>query len=142
MSEDTIRIVTYEPVVLPPQSETDGAIPKMLDGSAGTAVPGFSDDDLSEEDAQAIEEFIGAFRVREVNKQALANSMDELMDVVELMMTQMERRTETSDIKLDEVELSVVVNRQGQISLWGAGMSAGSAGAIKLKFKRGYGING
>lgn len=142
MSEDTIRIVTYEPVVLPPQSENDGAIPKMLDGSAGTAVPGFGDDDLSEENAQAIEEAIGAFKVKEVSKKALAESMDELMDVVELMMTRMERRTETSDIKLDEVELSVVVNRQGQISLWGAGMSAGSAGAIKLKFKRGYGING
>lgn len=41
-----------------------------------------------------------------------------------------------SQIQLDEVELSVEINSEGQISLCGIGGKAGSKGGMKFKFKR------
>ncbi|WP_416669727.1 Pepco domain-containing protein [Egbenema bharatensis] len=39
---------------------------------------------------------------------------------------------------LDEVELSVEMNAQGQVSILGNGGSLSNRGAIKLKFKRSH----
>jgi hypothetical protein len=41
-----------------------------------------------------------------------------------------------SKIQLDEVELSVEINGEGQISLFGVGGKAGGKGAMTFKFKR------
>ncbi len=41
-----------------------------------------------------------------------------------------------SRIELDEVQLSVEINREGQISLLGTSAKAGDKGAITFKFKR------
>jgi hypothetical protein len=40
-----------------------------------------------------------------------------------------------ADMELDEIELSVEVNGEGQLSLLGSGAKAGAKGAMKLKFK-------
>jgi hypothetical protein len=39
-------------------------------------------------------------------------------------------------MQLDEIELSVEINGEGQMSILGTGGKAGGKGAIKLKFKR------
>lgn len=133
MSEDTVRIVIYEPVSPVSQSgnsdgrkSTDMVIP----------VPAFSTPEQSQDSSPPTDEVIGEFKIQEVSIEVLKASMNQLMEVVKQLMTQMECQTETSNIKLDEVELSVVVNGQGKFSLWGTGVSAGSTGGIKLKFKR------
>jgi hypothetical protein len=41
-----------------------------------------------------------------------------------------------SKMQLDEVELSVEINGEGQISLFGVGGKAGGKGAMTFKFKR------
>ncbi|MGB3534431.1 MAG: hypothetical protein WBA13_13060 [Microcoleaceae cyanobacterium] len=131
MSENTVRIVTYEAVIPSPKSDdSDGR--RSPDVMIPAGVPTFP----SENSSKSTDEVITGFKVQEVPKEALKAGMKQLMDVVEELMTQMDRPTDTSAIKLDEVELSVVVNGQGQFSLWGTGVTAGSTGAIKLKFKR------
>lgn len=41
-----------------------------------------------------------------------------------------------SDLQLDEIELAVEINAEGQVSLLGNGGKLSDKGAIKLKFKR------
>jgi hypothetical protein len=41
-----------------------------------------------------------------------------------------------SDLQLDEIELAVEINAEGQVSLLGNGGKLADKGAIKLKFKR------
>ncbi len=41
-----------------------------------------------------------------------------------------------SKMRLDEVELSVEINGEGQVSLFGVGGKAGGKGGMTFKFKR------
>ena len=42
----------------------------------------------------------------------------------------------SAKVRLDEVELSVEINGEGQVSLFGVGGKAGGKGAMTFKFKR------
>lgn len=64
---------------------------------------------------------------------ALKTQMNGLLRVVSEVFDQANQQT---DLKLDEVELSVEINAQGQVSIMGSGGSLSDKGAIKLKFKR------
>ncbi|PZV17108.1 MAG: hypothetical protein DCF22_04320 [Leptolyngbya sp.] len=64
---------------------------------------------------------------------ALKTQMNGLLQVVGEVFDQ---ATQNSDLTLDEVELSVEINAQGQVSIMGNGGSLNDKGAIKLKFKR------
>ncbi len=64
---------------------------------------------------------------------ALKTQMNGLLQVVGEVFNQ---ATQQSDLTLDEVELSVEINAQGQVSILGSGGSVSNKGAIKLKFKR------
>jgi len=64
---------------------------------------------------------------------ALKTQMNGLLQVVGEVFAQ---ATQQSDLTLDEVELSVEINAQGQVSILGSGGSLSDKGAIKLKFKR------
>jgi hypothetical protein len=64
---------------------------------------------------------------------ALKTQMHGLLQVVGEVFDQ---ATQQSDLHLDEVELSVEINAQGQVSILGNGGSLNDKGAIKLKFKR------
>lgn len=70
----------------------------------------------------------------EVAEETLDREIGHLLDVVKGVFTRAEKQTQT-EIKLDEVELSVEVNGEGKVSLLGSGVQAGGKGAIKLKFK-------
>lgn len=64
---------------------------------------------------------------------ALKTQMNGLLRVVGEVFDQ---ATQNSDLTLDEVELSVEINAQGQVSILGNGGSLSDKGSIKLKFKR------
>jgi hypothetical protein len=64
---------------------------------------------------------------------ALKTQMSGLLQVVGQVFDQANHQT---GLQLDEVELSVEINAQGQVSIMGSGGSLGDKGAIKLKFKR------
>jgi hypothetical protein len=64
---------------------------------------------------------------------ALKSQMNGLLQVVSDVFDQANQQT---GLVLDEVELSVEINAQGQVSILGNGGSLNDKGAIKLKFKR------
>lgn len=64
---------------------------------------------------------------------ALKTQMNGLLQVVNDVF---EQATQQNGLQLDEVELSVEINAQGQVSILGSGGSLNNKGAIKLKFKR------
>jgi uncharacterized membrane protein len=64
---------------------------------------------------------------------ALKTQMNGLLQVVGQVFDQASQQT---GLQLDEVELSVEINIQGQVSILGSGASLSDKGAIKLKFKR------
>lgn len=64
---------------------------------------------------------------------ALKTQMSGLLQVVSDVF---EQATQQRELLLDEVELSVEINAQGQVSIMGNGGSLSNKGAIKLKFKR------
>lgn len=64
---------------------------------------------------------------------ALKTQMSGLLQVVGQVFDQASHQT---GLQLDEVELSVEINAQGQVSIMGSGGSLSDKGAIKLKFKR------
>ncbi len=47
-----------------------------------------------------------------------------------------QRATELGGMELDEIELSVEVNGEGQLSLLGSGTKVGGSSAMTLRFKR------
>lgn len=47
-----------------------------------------------------------------------------------------ERATELGNMELDEIELSVEVSGEGQLSLLGSGTKFGGSGAMTLRFKK------
>jgi len=68
-----------------------------------------------------------------VDVAALKVQMEGLLRVVgELFAVSSEQQ----GLRLDEVELSVEINAEGQVSLIGNGGKLGNRGAIKLKLKR------
>jgi len=64
---------------------------------------------------------------------ALKTQMSGLLQVVSDVFDQASHQT---GLQLDEVELSVEISAQGQVSIMGNGGSLSDKGAIKLKFKR------
>lgn len=73
-----------------------------------------------------------------INANKLQNEMEQFLNVVGRLFSQVERQqTETKPkMHLDEIELSVEISGEGQVLLIGSGAKASSKGAIKLKFKR------
>lgn len=121
---DTIRVTTYSSINTPTTDNKEGS--KSLDAFT-PPIPRFSTERSSKLSNQNIREY-------EVAVDTLETEMGHLIDVVERLLTRAEKQTQT-DIKVDEIELSVEVNGEGKVSLLGSGVQAGGKGAIKLKFK-------
>ncbi|NEO97883.1 MAG: hypothetical protein F6K58_04075 [Symploca sp. SIO2E9] len=64
----------------------------------------------------------------------LKQNMGDFVEAVGDLFEQAQQKA--SKIHLDEIELSVEVNGEGQVSLFGIGGKTGGKGAITLKFKR------
>lgn len=70
-----------------------------------------------------------------VSAEVLKANMGEFIEVIQETFDEAEKKS--SILELDEIELSVEINGEGQVGLWGiGGGKVGGKGAIKLKFKR------
>lgn len=109
MADDVVWIVTDEPVEA-----------NLPDGSRGNPfkLPAESSRRIAVK-AEQLEQGVTAFLqvMGRVLRQAKQNAV------------------ELGEMELDEIELSVEVNGEGQLSLLGNGGKAGGKGAMKLKFK-------
>lgn len=61
---------------------------------------------------------------------------DFLQTMGRVIQNAQQRATELGGMELDEIELSVEVNGEGQLSLLGSGTKVGGSGAMTLRFKR------
>ena len=134
MPHETIRIVT---------SDIPGDSPQVVtaDGGKSLGMGGapFLDMESPSNSSQPpkVPEATGKFRIHNVSVETLEQEMAHLLAVVDrLLIRSEEKRDRKSKMELDEIELSVEINGQGQISIIGNGVAAGGKGAIKLKFKR------
>jgi hypothetical protein len=69
-----------------------------------------------------------------VKTEKIKQEMDKFLQVIEYVFDHTNKPL--TNMQLDELQLSVEVNGEGQVSLLGFGAKAGSKGAITLKFKR------
>ncbi len=126
MDEDTIRIVTDDaPQILAPEGS------KMGIEDLGSYY--FQDDEASKQKGKEAE----GVSVHNVKVKKLEEEMGHLMQVVERLFNRTQQQgNKKPGMQLDEIELSVEINGEGQMSILGTGGKAGGKGAIKLKFKR------
>ena len=63
--------------------------------------------------------------------------MSKFLQVVSGVFSRAEKQVNLqSGLKLDEIEVSVEINGEGEVKLLGTGGKAGTKGGITLKFKR------
>ena len=134
MPDETIRIVT---------SDIPGDSPQVVtaDGGKSLGMGGapFLDMESPSKSSKPpkVPDATGEFRIHNVSVETLEQEMAHLLAVVDrLLIRSEEKRDRKSKMELEEIELSVEINGQGQISILGNGVAAGGKGAIKLKFKR------
>jgi hypothetical protein len=65
----------------------------------------------------------------------LKQQVNQLVEMVGLVFDQAEQQVERR-LQLEEIELTVEVNAEGQLGILGSGGKAGGKGGIKLKFTR------
>jgi len=71
-----------------------------------------------------------------VKVEKLEQGMTEFLQVMGRVISQAKQQAgELACMELDEIELSVEVNGEGQLSLLGSGGKVGSKGAMTLRFK-------
>lgn len=70
-----------------------------------------------------------------VSFERLKENTSSFLEMVGELFAQAERQ-QAAGMKLDEVELAVEINGEGQLSILGSGGKVGGRGAITLKFKR------
>jgi hypothetical protein len=78
-------------------------------------------------------DFSGRKRVP-VSAEKLKQKMAEFVAVMGDVLTYAQQQQ--SEMQLDEIELSVEVSSEGEVSLFGTGGKVGGKGAMVLKFKR------
>ncbi|NJL19892.1 MAG: hypothetical protein HC895_02210 [Leptolyngbyaceae cyanobacterium SM1_3_5] len=119
MAEEYIWIVTDEPIV--PVPSIDGA----RDGGISR---GAFDDPVVE---------LPIRRGVPVNAAKLEQGMTDFLQVVGRVLNHVQNRSqELAGMELDEIELSVEINGEGQVSLLGTGGKMGGSSGMTLKFKR------
>ncbi|NJL84645.1 MAG: hypothetical protein HC890_20090 [Chloroflexaceae bacterium] len=119
----TIRIVTEEAVKIP---GPDGA-------RSSDDIGGYLGQEAFGVKAEAI-----ATRHQAVEVETLKTEMRGFLQAMHEILEEAERQP--AKLQLDEVELSVEINGEGKISLFGmGGAKIGGKGAMTLKFKRNNG---
>lgn len=68
-----------------------------------------------------------------LDAQALKTQMESMLAIVNDLFSQAD---DSTGLRLDEVELSVEISAEGQLSIVGNGGKLGNTGGIKLKFTR------
>jgi hypothetical protein len=68
-----------------------------------------------------------------LDAQALKTQMESMLAIVNDLFSEVDA---SKGLRLDEVELSVEISAEGQLSIIGNGGKLGNTGGIKLKFTR------
>jgi hypothetical protein len=124
---NSIWIITDDiPEILPPDGRKGG----------NNRTGGSWDDDTKTPDTKK-----GLENAVQVDAEKLEQEMSRFLLVVDKVFTSAEQQTQgkpgaKSGIQLDEIELTVEINGEGQVKLLGNGIKAGGKGGIKLTFKR------
>lgn len=72
-----------------------------------------------------------------VSSQKLEAEMSNFLQVVGRLFNRAQKQVnQESGLKLDEIELTVEINGEGEVKLLGTGGKAGTKGGITLRFKR------
>lgn len=74
-----------------------------------------------------------AFRLITLGAEGLRDQVSNLLEVVDYVFDQATAKT---GVRLDQIDLSIEISSEGQVSILGTGGKAGGRGAIKLTFKR------
>jgi hypothetical protein len=73
------------------------------------------------------------YRLVKLGADELRAQIANLLEVVDHVFAQ---ASEQSSVCLDQIDLSIEISSEGQVSIMGTGGKAGGRGAIKLVFKR------
>lgn len=80
---------------------------------------------------------VGVPQAVKVSTQKLEAEMSRFVGIVSRLFSHAEAQVNPeSGLKLDEIEVSVEINGEGEVKLLGTGGKAGTKGGITLKFKR------
>jgi hypothetical protein len=133
MSEDTIRVITYEPIASVGKNSYTG---EKVGNSK--RIDYFGDDDndnLPIKSGQVLDSYI--VKPNDVSVETLEKEMTNLQDVVNIFFEQsQEQESNNKKMVLDEIELVVEISGEGKIGILGNGVKVGTKGGIKLKYKR------
>ena len=124
MADDVIWIVTDEtPEVAP--------VAKSVEGMRDGGYKGNPHDYVESQPVRSQQR-----RGVPVSAAKLEQGMADFVGIVGRVLRQTQQRAgDLTGMELDEIELSVEVNGEGQVSLLGTGGKAGAKGAMTLKFK-------
>jgi hypothetical protein len=122
MADDVIWIVTDET----PESEA-----KKVDGERDGSYTGNRYDTVDSQPVRSQQQ-----RRIPVSVDKLEQGMADFVGAVGRVLSQTKQSTaDVMGMELEEIELMVEVNGEGQLSLLGSGGKAGAKGAMTLKFK-------
>lgn len=80
---------------------------------------------------------LGTLKAVPVSTQKLEAEMSKFLQVVSNVFSNAEQQVSSkSGLKLDEIEVTVEINGEGEVKLLGTGGKVGTKGGITLRFKR------
>ncbi len=87
--------------------------------------------------AKRVASAVGVPKAVPVSTQKLEAEMSKFLQIVSGVFSRAEKQVNPqSGLKLDEIEVSVEINGEGEVKLLGTGGKVGTKGGITLKFKR------
>ncbi len=87
--------------------------------------------------AKRVASAVGAPKAVEVSTQKLEAETSRFVQIVSRLFSHAEKQVNPqSGLKLDEIEVSVEINGEGEVKLLGTGGKVGTKGGIILRFKR------
>ncbi len=122
------EIEDYIWIVNPENTETSGRRSNTQDTG------GLLRDELENAQLENVETLESRDNATPVPAKKLKEEMSKFLKIVDYVFS--EAQQQPSGLELDELTLSVEINAQGQVNLFGIGSTAGSKGTIQLKFKR------
>ena len=134
MSEDTIRVITYEPIDSVSRNSYTGE--KVGNSKRINYFDDDDDDNLPIKSDQVLDSYI--VKPNDVSVETLEKEMANLQGLVNRFFFEQSQEPESNNktIVLDEIELVVEISGEGKIGILGSGVKVGTKGGIKLKYKR------
>jgi hypothetical protein len=122
MSEENLETLWVIVDDVPQTPQEDGSKDATLRGNPWT---------------KSVASAVGVTKAVQVSTQKLEAEMSKFLQIVSNVFSNAEQQVSSkSGLKLDEIEVSVEINGEGEVKLLGTGGKVGSKGGITLRFKR------